>query len=310
MKNRKFLALFPAVGVITLGVFLAGCGAAAGGAAPASSDAQQQFLADRGSPGTPGVVTNTTGVNNQTGSADPSSRVFGSVDRVEGDKVYISNLTSGQTTTVQLASGGKIFKQTTVTASSIKVGDAIFAVGTKNGTALSANSVQVGDAGMLADLSAGGFRGAGGFGDTGRSGQFPQGTPGAAHTPVAGGAQGTPEASGTPHASGTAGPRNRGAGGGNRGFGTPATGTVEKIDGQTITVKPATAGDPTTINLTPTTRIRRQAAIALSDLQAGNSVTASGTQNGDVFQATRLQVTEAPPIQAAPTQAVVPVPKP
>ncbi|MDQ6693440.1 MAG: hypothetical protein M3014_03330 [Chloroflexota bacterium] len=284
MKNRKFQALLlPMLCVIGVVAILAGCGGSSSDTGT-TTDAQKQFLADRGSgtpgaAGTPGVATGSGSQAGQNGQGGAGfAGVFGTVDRVEGDKVYIKDQ-SGQSTTVQMASAGKIFKQATAQISDIKVGDAIVATGPKNGTSIDATNVQVADASMLADLSAGGF--GRGFGGGGRF----QGTPGAARTPRAGR---TPYPGRTPRAGGTPGAGGRGFGG------TLVIGTVEKIDGNTISIKPQTAGDPTTVNLTTTTGIRRQAAIALSDLRAGNTVVASGTQNGDIFQATRLQVTQAP----------------
>ncbi len=164
MKSNKLMAIFPMLCVIVMGALLTACGGSTSDSS--STDAQKQFLADRGA-GTPTAGTSATGTDSGGPSAQgtpgaqggPGGRafpgVFGNVDRVEGDKIYVKDQ-SGQATTVQLAAGGKIFKQTTAQASDIKMGDAILATGTKNGTAIVANSVQIADGSMLADMSAAG----------------------------------------------------------------------------------------------------------------------------------------------------------
>ncbi len=70
-------------------------------------------------------------------------------------------------------------------------------------------------------------------------------------------------------------------------------GTITAINGDTITITPQKAGDPTTITIGAGTRVRMQTTIAATDLKAGDRVVALGAQNGDVFQATRIQVTQA-----------------
>ena len=297
MKNKRFLVLIAMLSLVGMSALLVACGGSTGDTS-GSSDAQKQFLADRGS-GTPGTAVVTPGANGQTGTGGGFAGVFGTIDKIEGNKITVKNAATGNSTTVELATDGKIFKQATLAASDIKVGDTILAAGTRNGTAIDANTVEVGD---LSNLQAGGGRIAGGFPGAGQGGgQFPQGTPGAGRTPGVRRGQGTPGAARTPRVVGTPGVGNRG------GFGTPVIGTVEKIEGDTITITPITqsnatpttatatpAPEVTTVRLTSTTRIQKQAEIALTDLKVGNSVTASGTQNGDVFDATRLKVNLTP----------------
>jgi hypothetical protein len=295
MKRIKLSAIFAALSVVGMGALLVGCGDSAGGST--NSDAQQQFLAERGS-GTPGVVTDTTGLDGGFGpGGGPIPGAFGVVDKIEGNKIYTKNPTSGEASTIQLADSAKIYKQMEIEASEIKVGDAILANGTTSGDAVDAIVVEVAEAGALDNLRAGGGRiFGGGPGGTrgavpqGTPGAFPRGTPGAQRTPGVRRGQGGLFPQGTPGVPG---------GPGSRIFeGTPVIGIVEKVDGGTITVKPETAGGPTIVRLGADTRIQKQAEIALSALEVGNTVSASGTQEGDAFNATRLQVIDATRFQA------------
>lgn|GEM_PF-2730075 len=298
MNRIKLSAISAVLCMVGMGALLVGCGDSASGST--NTDAQQQFLAERGS-GTPGVVTDTTGLDGTSGpGGGPIPGAFGVVDKIEGNKIYTKNPTSGEASTIQLADSAKIYKQMEIEASEIKVGDAILANGTTSGDAVDAIVVEVAEAGALDNLRAGGGRifggGPGGPGGTvlqGTPGAFPRGTPGAQRTPGVRRGQGGQFPQGTPGVPGVPG------GPGSRIFeGTPVIGTVEKVDGDTITIKPETADGPTIVRLGADTRIQKQAEIARSDLEVGNTVTASGTQEGDTFNATRLQVIDAIRLQA------------
>ncbi len=294
MKRMKLSAIVAALCVVGMGALLVGCGDSASGST--STDAQQQFLAERGS-GTPGVVTDTTGLDGGFGPGGGQvPGAFGVVDKIEGSKIYTKNPMSGEASTIQLADSAKIYKQMAIEVAEIKVGDAILANGTTNGDAVDAVVVEVADASAIDNLRAGGggrifAGGPGGPGGTGGAvpqgtpGAFPRGTPGAQRTPGVRRGQDGQFPQGTPGVPG---------GPGSRIFeGTPVIGTVEKVDGDTITVKSERADGPTIVRLGADTRIQKQAEIALSDLEVGNTVTASGTQEGDTFNATRLQVIDA-----------------
>jgi len=290
MKGKRFLVLFAALSVVGMAVILVGCGQDAS----SNSNAQQQFLAERGSGtpvagATPSVVTDTGGFNGGPGGFGGGfGGVFGTIDKIDGNKITVSGFVTNTTTTIELANDAKVYKQAELAASDIKAGDAILATGTQNGSAIDAFTVEVAKSGVVADLQGGIgggriFGGGGGQFPPGVSGtpgprrgngQFPQGTPGARR-------QRTPGAVRTPVA-GNSFPQ-----------GTQVTGTVEKVDGNTITIKPTNAGGAATINLTTNTRIQELTEIKASELQVGNSITAMGTQNGDVYDATRVQVIDA-----------------
>jgi hypothetical protein len=289
MKSMKLSVIFAALCVVGMGALLVGCGDSAGGST--NTDAQQQFLAERGS-GTP--IAGTPGVVSDTGGFGPGGfrGVFGRIEKIEGNTITVNNPVAGTSQTIKAAAEAKVFKQDTISIADIKVGDAILAVGTPKGTAMDANLVEVADAGAIADLQSrtgggfGGFPGGGPRGGiiSGTPGSFPQGTPGAARTPGFRRGQGTPGAFRTPGAfpQGTPGAGNRG--------GSSVIGIIEKIDGNAVTIKPTTSGGITTINMSADARVQKQSEIKLSDLKAGDSISASGAQKGDLFEATRLQV--------------------
>jgi hypothetical protein len=66
------------------------------------------------------------------------------------------------------------------------------------------------------------------------------------------------------------------------------SGTVEKIDGSTLTVK--TKDGTATVRLSDSTKVHKQVEIALSDLQVGEMILATGSRQGDSFKATAINV--------------------
>lgn len=70
----------------------------------------------------------------------------------------------------------------------------------------------------------------------------------------------------------------------------PVVGTVERVDGGTLVVKRPIDGTNATIQLDAAVKVSRQADIPLSEIKAGDSITAFGAQQGTVFQAQSLQV--------------------
>ena len=76
-------------------------------------------------------------------------------------------------------------------------------------------------------------------------------------------------------------------GGGFRGGG--AAGMVSAVSGNTITVTTRN-GQTMNIQLAADGTIRKQVDGQLSDIKAGDQIVAFGTQNGDTFQATNIQI--------------------
>ena len=77
------------------------------------------------------------------------------------------------------------------------------------------------------------------------------------------------------------------AGGAFRGGG--AVGTVSDISGNTITITTRN-GQPMKVELAANGTVRKQADGQLSDITKGAQIVAIGTQNGDTFQATSIQI--------------------
>jgi preprotein translocase subunit YajC len=77
------------------------------------------------------------------------------------------------------------------------------------------------------------------------------------------------------------------AGGGFRGGG--AAGTVSEVSGDTITITTRN-GQTMKVQLAADSTVRKQVDGQLSDITVGTQVVAMGTQNGDTFQATSIQI--------------------
>jgi hypothetical protein len=290
-----------------MGLVLAGCGEqAAAGSTSGQDAAKSAFLADRGGNGTPGTDTGTNGT--AAGTAVPGNQtfrapgLFGTVAKVDGNKITIKNQSDGKETVVQLADGAAIRKQSEAQAADIKEGETVTALGTKNGDVIEAETVEIGNGGFGGGAFIGGPGGGGGGGGFGRF----NGTPGAGPN----GGRAFP--SGTPPAgfrNGQGGQRFRG---GPNASGTPgvgrdfASGKVVRVEGDTYTV---TTNQDTVakFKIGANTRLQKQVDLQLSDIKEGNMVVATGKQNGDIFEATGLQVVEAIPGRT-PAPAITPTP--
>jgi hypothetical protein len=69
-----------------------------------------------------------------------------------------------------------------------------------------------------------------------------------------------------------------------------ATGQVVSVSGSTITLQDPRQSGTTTVELTGSTQIFKQATIAVANVPVGESVNAVGTQEGDTFTATLVRV--------------------
>lgn len=72
-----------------------------------------------------------------------------------------------------------------------------------------------------------------------------------------------------------------------------ATGTIEKIDGNTITLT-TNQGATVTVSITDNTPILKSAAGSKSDLQVGTHVLVIGDRSGNNLSATGIQITDRP----------------
>jgi preprotein translocase subunit YajC len=287
--KRSYIAL-SALAVLAM-VLLAGCGDQTASGSTGSQDAAKSaFLAERGGNGTPGVNASGTPIPGGQGGRAPG--IFGTVAKVDGDKITVKSQADGTESVVQLASGATIHKQSEAQASDIKEDETVTAIGTKNGDTVEAQTVEIGSGGFGAF---GGFGGGGGFvrrngtpgaGPNGGNGAFPSGTPPAGF----GNGQGTQRFRG---GNGTGGPNASGTPGVARDF---VSGKVAKVDGDTVTVT-MDDGTSATFQLLANTRLQKQIEIQITDVKEGNTLVAQGQQNGNIFEATSIQIIEAIPGQ-------------
>jgi hypothetical protein len=88
---------------------------------------------------------------------------------------------------------------------------------------------------------------------------------------------------------GQGGGQNGGGGGFGRGNGGGVAGMVSAVSGDIITITTRN-GQTTKIQLAADGTVRKQVNGQLSDITPGEQIVAFGTQNGDTFQATNIQV--------------------
>lgn len=78
--------------------------------------------------------------------------------------------------------------------------------------------------------------------------------------------------------------------GGTTGMNAPTIGIVQQVQGTTIKLLDPMSKQEKSIQLAPNATISMQGDIKASDIQAGDEITAVGTQSGDAFQASMVQV--------------------
>lgn len=302
MKTKPTFAAFSILALLSLTLLLAACGTdsasgTTGSASGTDSAARQQFLADRS--GTPDPnATPLPGANNAGGGfGGRQPGLFGVVQKVDGNSITITTTQTSTETLIQVSDTTTISKEATAQASDLKVGDAVTAIGAKNGDSVTAQRVQIGEGfGGFGGFGGGGFNGAGRNGNS--TGAFPSRTP-----PSGFNGQGRGRFQG--NGSGTPGPSaSRTPGAGGNFAGDFVSGTIEKIDGDTVTVK-AQDGTSSTFLLTTTTTIMKQEALKAADLVKGNTIIVTGKQNGTAYDATTIQVVDGlnrpQPQQQTPT---------
>jgi Cu/Ag efflux protein CusF len=208
----------------------------------------------------------------------------GTVDKVDGSTVTVIG-SDGTTIRATVSPTTTISSSATITVADLKVGDTVTVVGEEasDQSVITATQVTAGDVGQTGAFGRaaafggrqGGAAGAGVTASTAVTGTTGAGRPG--------GAAGAGAAAGTA-ATGTAGAgRQSGAAGAGQGAITNfafVSGTISKIDGNTLTVT-ADNGQIATIDVAPTTRLRKVTAAKLSDITYGEEVTVMGQPNPD-----------------------------
>lgn len=246
---------FLAAAGLVLAAGLSSCGANNA----AQQDAAQQFLTERNG-GTPVAIGG--GIN---------MPIVGQIERIDGPKLTVKRPAEGTSATIELAENVKIYKNIDLALSDIKVGDTITAFGTRQESVFQADLLRLGDDSIV--------------GGPVTIGQAGEGNPGGAgpvmiNRPIGGG-PGTPT---------DAGPADQISGSGPM----PALhGTVEAIGADGITVKEP-SGDRTTVQPAANATIQKPSEVARDTLAAGMLILASGSQNGEVYTATQVQILPAP----------------
>jgi hypothetical protein len=235
-------------------LILAGALSACGTGGGPNQDLAQQFLTDRNG-GTPVAI----------GAGGPNAPVVGSIESVDRSKLSVKRQMEGTTTIVQLAAGAKILKDIDAQLSEVKAGDSVTAFGEKQGDVFQADLLRLGAGGSTFGRPV--------FID--RSNSQATGSPPATGAAVDGG--GDKVVIGGPGAGST----------------MPMTGTVETIEDQRIVLKDKD-GASITVQLAEGAKIQKSAEVAPAELTAGTFIFATGTQDGDIYQATQVQILPAP----------------
>lgn len=276
----------PTVHIILLPTVTPGGSGGSGttGAQPGTSGNQQ--AAPGGQQGAPGAMG-----NRSQAFGRPAS---GTVKSVQGGTVVLTEQ-NGNVVTATVSANTSYLKDTPIKVSDLKVGDQVTAVGVQNtDNSVTAARISVGEAGQM-----GAFAGIlGGGGVIARTG-----TPGAFATPGAGG-QTFQRQGGTPGASTTPGTGGQRQGGNPAAPGTPGatpfggqlanaafvTGTVQKVDGNTVTIAEAN-GQTRTVTVNNDTQLTSIIPATLADIKAGAEATVIGQAAADgTISATAVQI--------------------
>lgn len=178
----------------------------------------------------------------------------------------VENVTAGgfvlvlQGTRTQVVTNGetKVTRMADVKATDLKVGESIVATGSQQADgSFAASSIQAGGAGGMQGLVTGMMGATGSQRDQSQS-----------------------SGQGNRPAQDTAPGGVRGTGGAQGAMGSALIGTIEAIDGSTITVK-SQAGSSSKVATTSSTTVRKMADGTLSDIKEGLTATVVGERNGD-----------------------------
>jgi hypothetical protein len=84
------------------------------------------------------------------------------------------------------------------------------------------------------------------------------------------------------------------------GQGSIMAGIIENVNGNTLSLKRPMTGQTVSVRLTADTKILQQAEAQPSDIQKGDQVAVSGTQEGSIFQAEFMQIGPAGALGGGP----------
>jgi hypothetical protein len=266
-KSWKSLIL-----IVAAAGLLAGCG----GQASTGNDqaAKDQFLEERSAAPTFTPDPNAPDDGNMRIIAEPGMMgrsgpgAIGTVEKVEGRTLTVSNPMSGAKTTIELTEDAKVFKQVEAKLSDVRVGERITAIGKQEGDTLTAEMVQVG----VEEFA------------------------GAMDRPIISGGPGesviVPRPDGKVLPSGTPITRDLPIWRGDGTMPQAVFGTVEKLDGDKITVK-SPEGKTVTVQTGTDTTFQKRAEVDPSEIAVGETIVANGEKEGDVLKATQVQIMQA-----------------
>ena len=296
---RGILLFVLGIGIVAAGVvgYQLYANANATPAGGSDANARNQFLSDRGGAAT--AITGTNGTGGQGGGFAGGGRpgVAGTVESVAGDTLTVKSAADNTTVTVHLAANAPIRKQVNGQASDIKAGDQISPLAIKTATSLPRLWSRSAERAALAAAS----------GDS--AGKAVALTPAARRGPASAGAGPWPQRQRHSLPAGTGGHRHTGcrsagphqrqrhplpARPGDTGgwWGLPLQrGGGHGDSGQRHNDhRPGTERHQCDAGTGREYPDRVQQTIALTDVKAGDTVLATGTKNGDIFEATALQV--------------------
>ena len=256
--------------MVTLAAVLAGCGGQA--STDNNQAAKDQFLEERSAaptftPDPNAPADEDVQISGRLGMmGDAGVGVVGRVEKVEGHEITVSSLMDNTTTTVELTDDAKVYKQVDAQLSDIKVGDRITVMGQMEGDSLTAYSVQLGMEGSAVEP-----------GGPGGTVMFPR--------------QGSRiERLGTPvPGSDRNAPQNMPIERSGRIMPEAVFGTVEKVEGDKLTVK-SLEGKEVAVQTGTDTTYQKRAEVDTSEITVGVNIVASGEKDGEVFKATQVQI--------------------
>jgi uncharacterized protein DUF5666 len=243
---------------------LSACGGAGGNPGNTQSGAANQFATERAGTGAP------TPAGATAPDVAMANTIAGQIQQIDGNKVVVNN-PMGSSVTLELTQDTKIQKQVQGAKTDLQAGTAVTVMGNKQNDIFQAIDVQIGGE----DLIGGSLMPAGGA--------LPPGSgPDMSSAPIQPG-QGAP-------AGGLVGAP---AGAPMGDLPIPMSGTIEKIDGNTMVLK-TKDGNTVNVALTDQTIIHKLADTNISDLKPGTMVVAKGNKSANSFQVTSLQILPAP----------------
>jgi hypothetical protein len=238
-----------------LAIALSGC--AQPGADGAQQAAAREFLTERND-GTPVAL-----------GADDGPTVVGVIEGMDGRTLTLKRPIDNASETIELAADARISQQLPASREALTVGQRATALGARSGETLDAQAIQLGQGalgpGGVIQIGPG----------VGPAGAEPQSRP----------LRIEPNASGQPGDAVIGGDPGMQA--------EPVSGVIERVDGDTLTLK-QDDGASVTVRLSAATEISERRDVDLDALQPGRLVLASGTRSNGRLSAAQIELLPSP----------------